>query len=456
MKRLFILLCIVLSSVYVGAQTTVQWPPTISTDQGVWLNAAHNFSNASWTVPPTVTSVFIECWGAGGGGGAAQGTASTWAAGGGGGGGAYSNVTLPVSPGQTLYITNGLRGRAGQGSATPSQDGGDAFVAHNTVGNIVVRAQGGRRGTDRLGSNTGAGAGGAGGLATNGIGDLRRNGGNGGTGSLGSTRYGGGGGGGSGSSGVGGNGGAPARGVGSADGGNGGLGATHSGSGSGAACSRPLGFGGGGAGPVCLNYVRGGSQGYPGVVRITYISTLGVQLSSFRATCDKNINILWTTSSEKNSEYFALERSRNGQEWQLVTTFAGAETTNDENTYSYSDNAYEEVYYRLKQVDFDGKTEYYGPIAVNCNSNANSLVIFPNPSNGEFAVEINSSEMLEGAAVSVYDLSGKQLLRQDLNGKLKGTNTIYFTDNNLAPGTYLVVVESETKNSFIPVKLVIR
>ena len=63
-------------------------------------------TSASWTIPSGVTSVTINCWGAGGGGGGAKNTGSaTNCTGGGGGGGACSTTTYTVSAGQILTIT---------------------------------------------------------------------------------------------------------------------------------------------------------------------------------------------------------------------------------------------------------------------------------------------------------------------------------------------------------------
>lgn len=197
-----------------------------------------------------------------------------------------------------------------------------------------------------------------------------------------------------------------------------------------------------------------------GNVSFERISPLAVTLNSFNANCEHNgTDINWSTASEQNASHFDLERSRDGETWDHVTTVLANGNSNSLKTYSVTDNARlaDDYYYRLHQVDFDGTDEIYGPITVNCGGElTNSLLVFPNPSSGEFAVEINSNEVLEEAAVVVYNISGKQLLRQDMSSKLKGTNMVYFTDNNLAAGTYLVVIESETKNNFTPVKLVIR
>lgn len=197
-----------------------------------------------------------------------------------------------------------------------------------------------------------------------------------------------------------------------------------------------------------------------GNVAFERISPLAVTLNSFNANCENNgTDINWSTASEQNASHFDLERSGDGETWNNVTTVVANGNSNSLKTYSFKDNNRfaSDYYYRLRQVDFDGASEMHGPITVNCRStHNNSLLVFPNPSSGEFAVEINSNDVLEDGAVVVYDISGKQLLRQDVNSKLKGTNIVYFADNNLAPGTYLVVVESETKNKFTPVKLVIR
>lgn len=196
-----------------------------------------------------------------------------------------------------------------------------------------------------------------------------------------------------------------------------------------------------------------------GNVTVNGSNPLAVTLNSFSANCESNeTEVNWSTESEQHASHFDLERSRDGEVWEKVSTVLASGNSTTTKNYSVTDPVHYSStgYYRLRQVDFDGTEEIHGPIAVNCTSNENSLLVFPNPTSGEFAVEINSSEMLEGGSVVVYDISGKQLLRQDINGKLKGTNMVYFTDNNLAAGTYLVVVESETRNSFVPVKLVIQ
>lgn len=87
---------------------------------------------------------------------------------------------------------------------------------------------------------------------------------------------------------------------------------------------------------------------------------LPVELTSFFAFCLQNsINIAWQTASEKNNDYFLLERSINGFEFERIAMVQGAGNTQVEQEYLFSDYDFlpGTSYYRLKQVDFDGKSE---------------------------------------------------------------------------------------------------
>ena len=73
-------------------------------------------TSGSWTAPTGITSVQVECWGAGGGGGGSDATSNS--AGGGGGGGEYASSAVAVSPGSSYGYTVGAPGSGGNGSGT--------------------------------------------------------------------------------------------------------------------------------------------------------------------------------------------------------------------------------------------------------------------------------------------------------------------------------------------------
>jgi len=207
-----------------------------------------------WTIPANVFSITIEAWAGGGGGG----SRTTNGLGGGGGGGAYSKKNAySVTPGQTLPITVGEGGSAGN-------NGGNSYVV-NTSTLLAIGGSG-------VPVNTSTGV--AGGPAASGVGDTKYSGGNGGNGgNISGMDNGGGGGGGAGNAnnGVGGT---------TPTGGNGGT----TGGGDGGDGRNALGFegpgnngsssGGGGGGAVrILGWLPPftGGDGAPGKVVITYL-----------------------------------------------------------------------------------------------------------------------------------------------------------------------------------------
>ncbi|PLX18537.1 MAG: hypothetical protein C0599_12200, partial [Salinivirgaceae bacterium] len=200
----------------------------------------------NWNVPAGVTSVDVECWGAGGAGG----SGANRYGGGGGGGGAYSfKANIPVTPGGTVSVQVGI--------------GGDATVANRAsyfIDLATIVANGGQDGANATGGSVGAG--GAGGTWTAGNGDSGFSGGTGGNGNTPSPASGGGGGSSAGTASAGNPGGTPAGGTAVTDGGAGGAGGTNA---SGTAGTAP--GGGGGAGG---DKSTTGANGANGKIRITY------------------------------------------------------------------------------------------------------------------------------------------------------------------------------------------
>lgn len=119
--------------------------------------------NQTFTVPAGVTQITVECWGGGGRGGSR--TSNGY--GGGGGGGAYSRSVLSVTPGSTINLFVGAGAPASTSTTPPN--GGDSWFGSNTT----VMAKGG----NSVGNNTTGGA--TGGIANDGYGDVRFDGGNG-------------------------------------------------------------------------------------------------------------------------------------------------------------------------------------------------------------------------------------------------------------------------------------
>ncbi len=123
------------------------------------------------------------------------------------------------------------------------------------------------------------------------------------------------------------------------------------------------------------------------------MGVLPIQLASFSGYAKDKTNFLtWTTASESQNKGFDIERSslnpsKGGKiEWQKIGFVAGNGTTNTRKEYSFEDkNPTGITYYRLKQLDFDGRFEYSKIIAIDTKGE-NMVSVFPNPSNGIFTI----------------------------------------------------------------------
>lgn len=179
---------------------------------------------------------------------------------------------------------------------------------------------------------------------------------------------------------------------------------------------------------------------------------LPVELINFSTLCDeKTVNIQWSTASENNSDYFILEKSTNGADWRSVDEINAAGNSSTINNYSIRENGNGLVYYRLRQVDINGKETIYGPISANCEGGLeNSLSVFPNPNKGSFTVEvINNIE--EDATIQIMDMQGRIIENRKVL-LLKGVNQFTFDIYSIAKATYTLRVISES--NFSAVKIV--
>lgn len=94
---------------------------------------------------------------------------------------------------------------------------------------------------------------------------------------------------------------------------------------------------------------------------------LPIELLSFTVENFDGDNVInWVTASERDNDYFTIEHSIDGYNWNSLIKIDGGGTDNSGNMYEYIDDSYSRVvnYYRLKQTDFDGASEYFNIIAV--------------------------------------------------------------------------------------------
>lgn len=165
---------------------------------------------------------------------------------------------------------------------------------------------------------------------------------------------------------------------------------------------------------------------------------LPVCMNSFKGNLLNNTATLnWSTSSESNNKGFEIERSNNGIDFETIGFVAGAGNSNKLINYSFVDgNVNAPInYYRLKQIDFDGKFSYSETLTL--NSDEINFDITPNPFANQ--ITINASDADQVISAEVMDLSGKVKLNASNSGMVN------IDTHELSQGIYFIRVNNGEK-----------
>ncbi|MDF3077885.1 MAG: hypothetical protein K0S09_1774 [Sphingobacteriaceae bacterium] len=140
--------------------------------------------------------------------------------------------------------------------------------------------------------------------------------------------------------------------------------------------------------------------------------TLPVSLTSFTGReTSYGSELSWSTASEQNNSHFEILRSEDGQSFTKVGQVQGSNNSSATKLYSFTDkSAFMGInYYQLKQVDFDGQSKTYGPIAVKSGLEPSAdLKAFASGNSLEVSLTSTNTKAVNVAA---YDLGGHQLAR---------------------------------------------
>lgn len=144
---------------------------------------------------------------------------------------------------------------------------------------------------------------------------------------------------------------------------------------------------------------------------------LPIELIEFTGTKkDQSLDLNWATASERNNDYFTLEHSVDGINFELIDRVNGAGTTNERQEYSYPTTTLNRGlnYYRLSQTDFDGTTKQLEIIAVEGDKSSSNYSMYPNP-NVERKINISfSSTSKTPFTCKLYSMYGQLLSSEKL------------------------------------------
>lgn len=168
-----------------------------------------------------------------------------------------------------------------------------------------------------------------------------------------------------------------------------------------------------------------GSNGDVIIARQFSATVLPVEwLSVMAKRNDNNVVVNWVTANEENNERFEIERSIDAQEWELAGIVKGKGTTSVASHYSYKDYNADARYYRVKQIDFDGKFDYSPIMSLN-DAERPLEVKYDSDQQKVYLVNANSQE-----AFVIYSLQGLPVL----NGELSSSIDV----SSLTKGVYLL------------------
>ena len=170
---------------------------------------------------------------------------------------------------------------------------------------------------------------------------------------------------------------------------------------------------------------------------------LPVNLTKFSAVAGKDAVLLnWETASEENNAWFELEKSEDGKSFSLISKIAGRGTTSSVARYTYTDvlplTGAATLYYRLKQVDLDGKHRYSEVRSVEFERAAfANLVAYPNPATDLLKVKLRK-DLAQKVTYTLSDMQGRVLLSAESKQQ-------EFTINvaDLAAGVYFLQLQAD-------------
>lgn len=188
-----------------------------------------------------------------------------------------------------------------------------------------------------------------------------------------------------------------------------------------------------------------------------FITTpLPIQLVSFTATPGHHtVDLNWQTKSEFNSDYFQIERSIDGENWEIVGEKKGGGNTSRALTYKLTDlNPHIGLsYYRLVQFDFNGDFAIYGPVSVTFYSKF-VVSIYPNPAVNLAQIEVVTDNDIT-VLMQLSDVSGK-IIQLNTWPIVKGENKFQINTNTLGKGVYYVSLFSASGESLEQIKLMVK
>lgn len=178
-------------------------------------------------------------------------------------------------------------------------------------------------------------------------------------------------------------------------------------------------------------------------------SFLPIELTEFKGEAINNSSTLlvWETVSERENDYFNVERSNDGDNWEIIGQIKGHGTNNQVNAYKFVDEKpFSDInYYRLNQVDYDGTSTYTYIISIAfssiINEEQNNISLYPNPTKNNIWISFEK-ELIKPLYIDIFNAVGEKVV-----GMLMTEKTQQIDLSNLLAGCYFIKIDNKIYKS---------
>jgi len=160
-----------------------------------------------------------------------------------------------------------------------------------------------------------------------------------------------------------------------------------------------------------------------------------------------NVSLNWQTTLEVDNDYFTVERSIDGEEWEVALTIEGAGNSSQLLDYASLDEAphYGVSYYRIKQTNFNGSSVYSDVKSVKTETKNEARVsLYPNPAVDLITIEGNKTEL---ASIRIFNALGQEITGITYNIFNAG-EIVRIDISDLKAGFYTIKTNSISTNVF--------
>jgi hypothetical protein len=192
--------------------------------------------------------------------------------------------------------------------------------------------------------------------------------------------------------------------------------------------------------------ISGVSTFAPFIVGKIGTTTLPVTLTSFSAQKQALVvQLKWNTASEQNNSHFDVQRSTDGITFSNMGKVMGAGNSSVSLNYFFTDKspASGVNYYRLSQVDFDGKTTLSNPVSVNMGFGNSTMQVYAMSNSTDVNINISTEQVSRGQLV-IYNISGQKVFEQAVS-LTKGNNTLTVNMLNADKGVFIATYSADSQ-----------